>query len=90
MKPQFKILSGLTKGSTSVFSKSEILLGRHQGSDLRFDLDLDTWSSKGSERITLRSRFRIRAGESPSAVLARCIVRVSTRTLSCSNVLSVG
>lgn len=37
MKPQFKILSGFTKGSTSVFSKSEILLGRHQGSDLRFD-----------------------------------------------------
>ena len=39
---------------------------------------------------TLRSRSRMRPGRSPSAALARCIVRVSTRTPSCSNVLSVG
>jgi len=37
VKPQFKILSGVGAGNTYVFSKSEILIGRHPASDLRFD-----------------------------------------------------
>ena len=37
MKPQFKVLSGVNAGGVYVLSKSEILIGRHPGSDLRFD-----------------------------------------------------
>ena len=37
-----------------------------------------------TRRVTLRSRLRIRPAGSPNAVLARCMVRVSTRTPSCN------
>lgn len=39
MKPQIKILSGFSAGTTAVFSKPYIAIGRHPASDLRFDAD---------------------------------------------------
>ncbi len=39
MKPQVKVLSGFSAGTTVVFSKSYIAIGRHPASDLRFDAD---------------------------------------------------
>jgi S1-C subfamily serine protease len=37
VKPQFRVLSGLNKGRVFVFSKPEILAGRHPEADVRFD-----------------------------------------------------
>lgn len=39
MKPRIKVLSGFSAGTTAVFSKPYIALGRHPASDLRFDAD---------------------------------------------------
>lgn len=39
MKPQLRILSGFSAGTTAVFSKPYIAIGRHPASDLRFDAD---------------------------------------------------
>ena len=39
MKPQLKVLSGFSAGTTAVFSKPYIAIGRHPASDLRFDAD---------------------------------------------------
>lgn len=39
MKPQLKVLSGFSAGSTAVFSQTYITIGRHPASDLRFDAD---------------------------------------------------
>jgi len=39
VKPQLKVLSGFSAGTTAVFSKPYIAIGRHPASDLRFDAD---------------------------------------------------
>ncbi|MBI2403835.1 MAG: trypsin-like peptidase domain-containing protein [Gemmatimonadetes bacterium] len=39
MKPQIRVLSGFSAGTTAVFSKPYIAIGRHPASDLRFDAD---------------------------------------------------
>src|SRR5689334_3616157 len=41
VKAQIKILGGGRKGATAVFSKPELLVGRHPAADIRFDPDLD-------------------------------------------------
>lgn len=41
MKAKITFLGGGRKGATAVFSKAEVLIGRHPGADIRFDPELD-------------------------------------------------
>ena len=70
MKPQLKILSGLGKGSTFVYSRSEILIGRHPGSHLRFDPEheLDV-SARHAVVFRKGDRWYVRDGGSRNGTL---------------------
>ncbi len=53
MKAQFTVLSGTRAGQTDVFSQSQIGIGRHPHSELKFDPDRDLDVSSRHASITL-------------------------------------
>lgn len=70
MKAQFRILSGSRQGQTDVFSKAEIVAGRHPSCDLRFhpEQDLDV-SSRHAMIVKSGTAWTLRDLQSRNGVL---------------------
>lgn len=70
MKAQFRILSGSRQGQADVFSKTEIVAGRHPSCDLKFhpELDLDV-SSRHAMFVKSGQAWTVRDLQSRNGVL---------------------